>query len=608
MENGKKSSGSDLDLIVRNGRIVTASEVLALGAELGVKDGKIHCIGQGLEAGPETEVVDAQGAYITPGSGNSPEPSASSHNTPTGDTWETGSRSAIAGGNTTIIAFATQKRQEPGIWPALEAYHAKATGNSYCDYGFHLILTNPNETVLEKELPSLLDAGVSSVKLYMTYEPMKLGDSDLFNIMMKTRSLGITTMIHAENTDIIEQITKRLANRGNTGTFFHSVARPQIAESEATYRAISLAEVTDTPILLVHMSAPAAVQHVREAQARLLPVHAETCPHYLYLLSERLRSGPEDFEGAKGKRVLLCALHWRCRPRILRECRLGDGLAVRSRSGLDPFLRQPVDSNRNDANVRASAGICAPPLRHDARDLEAIWMGLAAGTFTVVSSDHAPATFDHACGKMSGLVVTDGNDGNGKARHGDFRHVPNGLPGIETRLPLLYDRTFDSTRPGGGVGDDDKIRIPLTRFVELTSTNPAKLYGLAGRKGSLLPGHDADIVIWYPEEPPLVAVSEADGPLSSGSANAAKLNNKVTITNSMLHHRIDYTPFEGIEVRNWPRWVFLRGKRVWDRDGGQVIGGKGDGVFLKRGKSNILTGQMGRTGVGMMKGEQSYWM
>lgn len=152
-------------------------------------------------------------------------------NTPTGDTWETGSRSAIAGGNTTVIAFATQKRQETSIWPALAAYHAKATGNSYCDYGFHLILTNPNETVLEDELPGLLKEGVSSIKLYMTCkkpntpnlhfhgqglmlrawvpdEPMKLGDSDLFNIMMTTRSLGITTMIHAENTDMIEQITQ----------------------------------------------------------------------------------------------------------------------------------------------------------------------------------------------------------------------------------------------------------------------------------------------------------------------------------------------------------------------------------------------------------------
>lgn len=258
-----------------------------------------------------------------------------------------------------------------------------------------------------------------------------------------------------------------------------------------------------------------------------------------------------------------------------------------------------------------SPGICAPPLRHDARDLEAIWMALAAGTFTVVSSDHAPAAFDHPCGKRSGLA---GPGGDGKEQHprqGDFRKVPNGLPGVETRLPLLYDRTFDPSRPGGGGAEGgDKIRIPLTRFVEVTSTSPAQLYGLGGRKGSLLPGHDADIVVWHPEEPPLVAVSEADGPPSSGSgsANAPRPSKRVTITNGMLHHRIDYTPFEGIEVRNWPRWVFLRGKRAWDRDGGGVVGEKGDGVFLKRGKSTVLTGQMGRTGVGMMKGEQSYWM
>ncbi|KAK8117892.1 dihydropyrimidinase [Apiospora kogelbergensis] len=545
-------SAIKLDLIIRNCRIVTSSEILQLGVELGIKDGKIHCVGQDLQSGPGTEVVDAQGAYVTPGGVDS-HVHIQQDNTPTGDTWETGSRSAIAGGNTTIIAFATQNRQQASIWPALQAYHDKATGNSFCDYGFHIILTNPNETVLEKELPRLVDQeGISSIKLYMTYEPMKLGDGDLFNVMMGARRLGITTMIHAENTDMIEQITLRLAQRGNTSTFFHSVARPQLSESEATYRAISLAEVTDTPILLVHMSAPAALQHVREAQARLLPIHAETCPHYLYLLSDRLRSGVHDFEGAKN--------------------------------------------------------ICAPPLRHDARDLEAIWMGLAGGTFTVVSSDHAPAAFDHPCGKMKGMP----GKGEGDMTRGDFRNVPNGLPGIETRLPLLFDRTFDPSRPGGGA-EDDKIRIPLTRFVEVTSTNPAKLYGLSGRKGSLLPGYDADIVIWYPEEPPLVSMSEADGPISATGnygkkdPGTPKTKDKFTITNSMLHHCIDYTPFEGIEVRNWPRWVFLRGKRVWDRDGEGVIGEKGDGVFLKRGKSTILTGQMGRTGMGMMKGEHSYW-
>lgn len=375
----------------------------------------------------------------------------------------------------------------------------------------------------------------------MTYEPMKLGDADLFNVMMRARSLGITTMVHAENSDMIAAITARLAQAGHTGTFFHAVARPQIAEAEATYRAISLAEVTDTPILLVHMSAPRAVAHVADAQRRLLPIHAETCPHYLYLVSEALRSGARDVEGAKG--------------------------------------------------------ICAPPLRHDAADLEAIWRSLANGTFTVVSSDHAPATFDHPCGKKGKAMETATVDEDGRV-HADFRTVPNGLPGIETRLPLLFHRTFDPATVGyshqlpdtdGDEDENDKIRISLPRFVELTSTNPAKLYGLGHRKGSLLPGFDADLVIWYPEEAP-------------------RPRRRFRITNGDLHHRIDYTPFEGIEVRNWPRWVFLRGKLAWDRDGAGVVGAKSDGQFLRREKSTILTGQMGRRATGMKDGEWKYWM
>ncbi|KAI0154154.1 hypothetical protein GGR57DRAFT_117896 [Xylariaceae sp. FL1272] len=269
------------------------------------------------------------------------------------------------------------------------------------------------------------------------------------------------------------------------------------------------------------MSAPVAVKHVNDAQRRLLPIHAEACPHYLYLLSGSLQSGPEDFEGAKG--------------------------------------------------------ICAPPLRHDPKDLEYLWEALANNTFTVVSSDHAPSAFDHPCGKMKGFCST----ADHSKPHGDFRKVPNGLPGIETRLPLLFHRTQSLTQPES----DGLVRISLPRFVQLTSTNPAKLYGLDNRKGSLAPGFDADIVIWYPEE-----------------------DNKFVIRNTDLHHRIDYTPFEGIEVRNWPRKVFLRGKLTWDRDNGGVKAVKGDGQFLKRGKSNILTGMMGRTATGMNKGEWGYWM
>ncbi|PLB44211.1 D-hydantoinase [Aspergillus steynii IBT 23096] len=504
-----------LDMIIRNGRIVTAAEVLPFGTEIGVRDGKIATLGLNLEVGDATEVIDAEGAYITPGGVDS-HVHIAQDNAPTGDTWETGTRSAIAGGNTTVIAFATQKRTEESLWPALEAYHKKATGNAFCDYGFHLIVTNPNESVLNEELPALVDRGITSIKLYMTYQPLRLGDGDLFNLMMRARRLGITTMIHCENNDIIEQITKRLAEQGNLDSYFHSVARPQIAESEATYRAISLAEITDTPILIVHMSAPEAVRHVNEAQRRLLPIHAETCPHYLYLISEHLMSGPDDFDGARN--------------------------------------------------------ICAPPLRHDAKDLEYLWRGLANGTFTVVSSDHAPSAFDHPCGKMRGLSTA---DGDGKPRR-DFRNVPNGVPGVETRLPLLFNRTVGHKSHGNG---DSSIHISLPRFVQLTSTNPAKLYGLGDRKGSLLPGYDADIVIWYPEE----------------GYNAPGLPVRFTITNESLHHRIDFTPFEGIKVRNWPRWVFLRGKLAWDRDGEGVVGRKGEGQFLKRQPSTTLTGQAGQT-------------
>lgn len=119
-------------------------------------------------------------------------------------------------------------------------------------------------------------------------------------------------------------------------------------------------------------------------------------------------------------------------------------------------------------------------------------------------------------------------------------------------------------------------------------------------------GFDADIVIWYPEEEPLAAQSEADGPASI-SQGGSKERRRITITNSMLHHRIDYTPFEGIQVRNWPRWVYLRGKLAWDRDGAGVVAAQGDGEFVRRTRSTLLTGQLGRGPTGMMRDELSYW-
>ncbi|EXJ91955.1 dihydropyrimidinase [Capronia epimyces CBS 606.96] len=531
----------DLDLIVQNATIVTATEVLQPGLSIGIKAGIIVAIALFLPAGPQTTVIDAEGAYVTPG-GVDTHVHLDQDNAPTGDKWLSGSRSALAGGNTTILAFATQRRTDESLFPVVEEYHNRARNQSYVDYGFHLILTRPTESILENELQVMVEReGITSVKLYMTYPAMKLGDGDMLEIMMRARQLGMTTMIHAENSDMIDMITTRLLKYHRTQPKYHAIARPQIAEAEATNRAISLATVASTPILIVHMSSPVALSHARKAQSKsLLPVHAETCPHYLYLLSSQL--------------------------------------AATSIATLD----EHGHSHELEDEWAGARHVCAPPLRHSEDDLQSVWDSVNNGTITVISSDHAPSLYNSAGGKRKPLV-----DAKATNSVPTFVQIPNGLPGVETRLPILFSAATDTSAPAAR-------RLSLPRFVELTSTNPAKMYGLAGKKGSIAPGYDADLVIWYP----------------SGHADAA-----TTVSNGLLHHCIDYTPFEGIKVCNWPRFVVLRGEVKWNRDvelsqghGEGILGQPTDGQFLKRAKGQVLVGRLGQTPPGMMAGELNEWM
>ncbi|KAF2169183.1 hypothetical protein M409DRAFT_20406 [Zasmidium cellare ATCC 36951] len=502
----------DFDLVVKNGILVTASEVLPEGLELGIKDGKIACIGTSLPTSSTTKIIDAEGAYVTPG-GIDSHVHLAQKNSPTGDNWETGTRSAIAGGTTTVIAFASQQKADTSLYPVLEDYQEKSVNQTYCDYGFHFILTNPTPEILRDELPVLAEReGITSVKLYMTYELMKLNDREVLRILFACKQLGMTTMIHAESHDMISMIIEGLERNKNTDPYFHAVARPRIAEDEASYRAISLAELADAPMLIVHMSSDVAISHVRDAQTRLLPIHAETCPHYLFLLSEKIKGEPHDhFSGAKH--------------------------------------------------------VCSPPLRHDVKDLDALWQSIANGTFTTFSSDHAPSKYDHPGGKRLGMV-------DGIPR---FSKIPNGLPGIETRVALLFGET-PACRPA------EEARLSLPRFVQLATTNAAKLYGLDGKKGSIAPGYDADLIIWHP-----------------GDKGAT------TITQSNMHHDIDYTPFEGVQVGNWPRYTILRGEVVWDQEKG-IVGQKGFGQYLKRGKGQVLVGKTGNVPRGMKPEERQYWL
>jgi len=278
-----------------------------------------------------------------------------------------------------------------------------------------------------------------------------------------------------------------------TDPYYHTVSRPQIAEDEASYRAISLAKLIDIPMLIVHMSSEPALDHVQKAQADNQPVFAETCPQYLFLTGEALKN--------------------------------------------DSHFHQSHEDQFQGAKY-----VCSPPLRESQKDLDGIWKHLMNGTITVFSSDHAPSNYDNPLGKKKGLV-------NGIPHYKD---IPNGMPGIETRLPLLFCYGVETGK------------ITPQRFVELTSTNPAKLYGLDDRKGTIGVGLDADLTIWYPQ-------------------NQMK---PFELTNKMLHHNIDYTPYEGMTFTNWPRYTIVKGAVCYDRDNGGIVGGK-NGAYLKRNHTSL---------------------
>ncbi|MEM7423728.1 MAG: amidohydrolase family protein, partial [Pseudomonadota bacterium] len=245
-------------------------------------------------------------------------------------------------------------------------------------------------------------------------------------------------------------------------------SRPAAAEVEAINRAISLARLIDAPLFIVHVSTPGGAALVRQAQAEGARIWAETCPQYLFLTARAL-----DRPGMEGAKY-----------------------------------------------------ICSPPVR-DLETQSVLWREIQAGTFTVVSSDHAPYRADET-GKFHA------------GQNAPFNRIANGMPGIEMRLPMMFSE---------GVV---KGRIGLGAFVALSSTNAARLYGM-DQKGAIAPGMDADIAIWDASE---------------------------TWVAGEMHDNMDYNPFEGMELTGRPMTVLTRGRRVIDN--GALAASPGDGRFVAR--------------------------
>ncbi|MEJ8473826.1 dihydropyrimidinase [Roseibium algae] len=455
---------SSYDTIISGGTVVTAADTFK--ADIGIRNGRIAAIADKLENG--TEVIDATGKLVLPGGIDSHVHIAqpSGEGVVMADDFDSATRSAAFGGNTTVMPFCFQEKGQ-SLRDALSWYHGLAEGQCHIDVSFHLIVSDPTPQVLGQELPALAEEGYTSFKMFMTYEGLKLTDREILETLTAAKISGAMPMIHAENDDAIEFLREKAELAGETAPKYHASTRPIPVEREATHRAISLAEIVDVPLVIVHVSNREAMEEIQRARGRGLKIYGETCPQYLVLTAEDLEI------------------------------------------------------------PQAAKNVCSPPPRDKASQV-ACWEGIEQGVFDVFSSDHCPFRYEDTAGKMH------------PKGEKSFRWIPNGIPGVETRLPILFSE---------GV---KKGRISLQDFVALTSTNHAKLYGLYPKKGAIAIGADADLVFWDPDK-------------------------QMTISQELLHHGADYTPYEGFEVTGWPVLTMVRGK-VIVQDGALVTSSEGSHV------------------------------
>lgn len=368
---------------------------------------------------------------------------------------------------------------QPSMRASIDAWHEKVDNKAAIDFASHMRISRFDQEVAG-ELATLAAEGISSIKMNTAYGKKRLSDGEIYQAMRAARQHGLLTLVHAENGDVIEILVAEARRAGHTTPEWHARTRPAWGAIEKVLRLASFTADTTASLYIVHMNAGGEVDMLGYARQHGLPVMGETCPQYLFFTIEHLRRP----DGAK----------W----------------------------------------------ICSPPLR-TAEDNVRLWQGLADGTLQTIATDHCPFFYDGTKPILyEGKPVAIPGKELGKS---DFTQIPNGLPGIGDRLPILW--TY-----GVGAG-----KITAQQFVALMCTNPAKIAGLYPRKGTLMPGSDADIVIW-------------DG------------QRRVKYGVAVAQHRTDYNLYEGWELTGFPEKVFLRGRLIVDGD--RWLGRPGMGEYIHR--------------------------
>lgn len=434
----------------------------------------------GTDISPEShKSLDATGKFILPG-GIDPH---THFDLPMFDTVSSDDHytghKAAAFGGTTTVLDFVPQ-DYASLSQAIDVWHKNADNKAAIDFGFHMNITHLDDQI-EAQIPGLIDEGITTLKVFTAYNGrLRLQDGEIFTVMRLGAKHGMLTMLHAENGDVIEILTEEATAVGHKAPIWHAYTRPAWGAVESVLRGIALAEQSGSPLYVVHLNTSGGLDQIRYGRERGLPVMTETCPQYLFFHEEHLKRP----DGAK----------W----------------------------------------------VCSPPMRNE-DDNEALWRGVIDGGIQAIGTDHCPFFYDG-----TSAIEYEGESVRIPGKElgvDDFTKIPNGLPGVGDRLPIMWTT---------GVGEG---RITMNQFVELTSTNPAKIFGLYPQKGAILPGSDADVVVWDPSK-------------------------KITYGVAHTHHRTDYNLYERWELMGFPEKVFLRGTLIVD--GEQWLGKPGQGRFLHR--------------------------
>ncbi len=263
-----------MDLIIKNGTIVTATEMFK--ADVAVKDGKIAAIGADLPTDGCANVVDATGKLVLPGAIDAHTHLAMPFGgTISADGYFAGTRAAACGGTTTVFDYVLQDFDENMV-DSVKRRDALCAPEAAVDYAFHVGVKDVHGDLLDS-MKEAVDFGVPSFKVFMVYD-FGVKDGVFYEVLKKSKEIGALINVHAENNEMVNMLTEKYISEGKGSAWYHYMSRPEFVEAEADSRAIAWAKSLNAPLYIVHLANKDGVEYVSKAKEEGYSIYAETCP------------------------------------------------------------------------------------------------------------------------------------------------------------------------------------------------------------------------------------------------------------------------------------------------------------------------------------------